>query len=107
MMKTTSSINIIIPALTRPTPTYYELHLLHMAYKYPYNRQSSCMSFTATATSYIQVTQILKLCMETTFSQLLDPTSGLPSNTSGLPKILHWLHLSLLTTLGLWGAPYE
>ena len=63
-----------------------------MAHTCPYDRQSSRMSFTATATSYIWVTQILKLCMETTspyeghtsrpsFSRLLDPTSGLLSHT--------------------------
>ena len=84
----------------------------------PYDRQSSRTSFTATATSYIQVTQILKLSMETTspyeghmshpsFSRLLHPTSGLLCHTSGLHKILHRLCLTLLMTLGLWGAPYE
>ena len=31
-----------------------------MAYEYPYDRQSSRMSFTVTVTSYIWVTQILK-----------------------------------------------
>ena len=82
----------------------------------PYDRQSSCTSFTATGTSYIRVTTILKLCMETTspyeghtsrpsFSLLLHITSGLLHYTSGLPKILHRLHLTLLTMLGLWGAP--
>ena len=84
----------------------------------PYNRQSSRTSFTATVTSYIWVTHILKLCVETaspyeghtsrTFVlRLLNPMSGLPSHTSGLPKILHWLRLTLLTMLGLWGVPYE
>ena len=43
----------------------------------------------------------------TFFVRLLDPTSGLLCHTSGLPKILHWLCLTLLTTLGLWGAPSE
>ena len=43
----------------------------------------------------------------TFFVGLLDPTSGLLHHTSGLPKILHWLCLTLLTTLGLWGVPYE
>ena len=76
------------------------------------------MSFTATAALYIRVTQILKLRMETAspyeghtsrtfFAWLLDPTSGLLHHTSGLPKILPWLCLTLLTTLGLWGAPSE
>ena len=76
------------------------------------------MNFTATATSYIQVTQNLKQCMEiaspykghtshTFFAQLLDPTSGLLQHTSGLPKILPRLRLTLLTTLGLWGVPSE
>ena len=84
----------------------------------PYDRQSSRMNFTATATSYIRVTQILKLCMETAspyeghtsrtfFARLLDPTAGLLCHTSGLPKILPWLCLTILTMLGLWGAPSE
>ena len=111
MMKITGSISINTPVLMRPTLTNHECCS-------PYNRQSSRMSFTATTTSYIRVTQILKLCMETTspyeghtscpsFSRLLHPTSGLLSYTSRFPKILHWLHLTLLTMLGLWGAPYE
>ena len=41
------------------------------------------------------------------FSQLLHLTSRLLRHTSGLPKILHWLHLTLLMMLALWGAPYE
>ena len=53
MKKITGSINVIIPALTRPTPTNHERCI-------PYERQSSRMSFTATATSYIWVTQNLK-----------------------------------------------
>ena len=53
MKKITRSINIIIPTLTRPTPMDHE----HCS---PYDRQTSCTSFTATATSYIQVTQNLK-----------------------------------------------
>ena len=76
------------------------------------------MSFTVTVTSYIRVTQILQLHVETAspykghtsrtfFSRLLDPMSGLLSHTSGLPKILHWLCLTLLMMLGLWGAPSE
>ena len=70
------------------------------------------MNFTATVTSYIQVTQNLNLCMETAspyevhtshtfFARLPDPTSALLRHTSGLPKILPWLHLTLLLTLGL------
>ena len=76
------------------------------------------MSFIVTATSYIRVNLILKLCVETTshyeghtshlsFSQLLHCTSGLLHHTPRLPKILHWLHLTLLMTLGIWGAPHE
>ena len=95
----------------RPTPKNHE----HCS---PYNRQSSRTNFTVTVTSYIRVTQILKLCMETTspyeghtshtfFARLLDPTSGLLRNTSGLPKILPWLRLPLLTTTCLWGVLYE
>ena len=49
MKKITGSINVIIPALTRPTLTNHE----HCS---PYNRQFSHTNFTATATSYIQVT---------------------------------------------------
>ena len=82
----------------------------------PYDRQSSRVNFTATVTSYIQVTQNFTLCVETAspyeghtsrtfFVQLIDPTSGLLPHTSGLPKILPWLCLTLLMTLGLWGAP--
>ena len=111
MKKITGSINVIIPMLTRLTPTNHERCS-------PYDRQSSHRSFTATATSYIWLTQILKLCMETTslykghtshtfFVRLLDPTFGIIHHTSGLPKILPWLSLTLLTTLGLWGAPSE
>ena len=33
--------------------------------------------------------------------------SGSLRDISGLPKILHWLCLALLMTLGLWRAPYE
>ena len=76
------------------------------------------MSFTATATLYIRVTQILKLRVETAspyeghtsctfFVRLLDPASRLLRHTSGLPKILPRLRLTLLTMLGLWGVPYE
>ena len=106
MKKITRSINVIIPALTRPTPTNHERCS-------PYNRQSSHTNFTATATSYIWVTQNLKRRMETAspykghtsrtfFARLPDPTSGLLHHTSGLPKILPWLRLTLLMTLGLW-----
>ena len=111
-MKTiTGSINVIIPTLTRPTPMHHECDN-------PYNRQSSRTNFTATATSYIRATQNLKRHVETTspyegytsrtfFARLLDPTSGLRRHTSGLPKILPWLHLTLLTMLGSWGVPSE
>ena len=109
--KNTGSINVIIPALMRPTPMNHEHCSL-------YDRQSSRTTFTATAISYIRVTQILKLRMQTAspyeghtsrtiFARLLDPASGLLRHTSGLPKILPWLRLTLLTTLGLWGAPSE
>ena len=57
--KITGSINVIIPALTRPTPTHHECGN-------PYDRQSSRTNFTATATSYIWVTQNLKRRVETT-----------------------------------------
>ena len=111
MKKIIGSINVIIPALTQQTPTPHERGN-------PYDRQSSRTNFTATATLYIQVTQNLKRCMETTspyeghtshtfFAQLIDPTSGLLCHTSGLPKMLPRLRLTLLTMLGLWGVPYE
>ena len=111
MKKITRSINVIIPALTRPTPTHHKCGN-------PYDRQSSRTNFTATATSYIWVTQNLKRRVETaspyeghtsrTFvARLLDPTSRLLRHTSRLPKILPRLHLTLLTMLGLWGVPYE
>ena len=58
MKKIPRSINVINPALTRLTPTHHECCN-------PYDRQSSRMSFTATATSYIWVTQNLKRRMET------------------------------------------
>ena len=111
MNKITGLINVIIPALTRPTLTHHECDN-------PYDRQSSHMNLTATVTSYIRVTQNLKRCVETsspyeghtsrTFSaRLIDPTSGLLRNTSRLPKILPRRRLTLLTMLGLWGVPYE
>ena len=111
MKKITGLINVIIPALTQPTPMHHECGN-------PYDRQSSRMNFTATATSYIRVTQNLKKRVETAspyeghtsrtfFALLLHPTSGLLCHTSGLPKILPWLRLTLLTMLGLWGVPYE
>ena len=52
MKKNTGSINVIIPALTRPTPTNHERGN-------PYDRQSSRTNFNATATSYIRITHIL------------------------------------------------
>ena len=59
MKKITGLINVIIPVLTRPTPTHHE-------HGNPYDRQSSRTNFTATvtATSYIRVTQNLKQRME-------------------------------------------
>ena len=109
--KITGSINVIIPALTRPTPTHHERGN-------PYDRQSSRTNFNATATSYIRVTQNLKRRVEiaspyeghtsrTFYTRLCDTTSGLLRHTSGLPKILPRLRLTLLVMLGLWGVPYE
>ena len=111
MKKITGSINVIIPALTRPTLTHHERGN-------PYDRQSSRANFTATATSYIRVTQNLKRRVEiaspyeghtsrTFFARLRDTTSGLLRHTSGSPTILPRLRLTLLMTLGLWGVPYE
>ena len=111
MKKITGSINVINPALTRPTPTHHE-------HDNPYDRQSSGTNFTATATSYIRVTRNLKRRVEiaspyeghtsrTFYTRLCDPTYGLLRHTSGLPKILPRLRLTLLTMLGLWGVPYE
>ena len=111
MHKITGSINVIIPALTRPTPTHHERGN-------PYDRQSSHTNFNATVTSYIRVTQNLKRRVEaaspyeghtsrTFYARLRDTTSGLLRDTSGLPKILPRLRLTLLTMLGLWGVPYE
>ena len=92
--------------------------LMHHECGNPYNRQSSRTNFTTTVTSYIWVTPNLKRHVETAspykrhasrtfFAQLLNPTSGLLRHTSGLPKLLPWLHLTLLTMLGLWGVPSE
>ena len=50
MNKITGSINVIIPALTRPTPMHHERGN-------PYDRQSSRTNFNATAISYIGVTK--------------------------------------------------
>ena len=58
MKKITRLINIIIPALTRPTPTNHKCCN-------PYDRQSSRMNFTVTVTSYIWVTQNFTVCIET------------------------------------------
>ena len=93
MHKITGSINVIIPALTRPTPIHHERGN-------PYDRQSSRTNFNATATSYIRVTQNLKRRLEiaspyeehtsrTFFARLLDSFSGLLHHTSGLPKYYH------------------
>ena len=110
MKKITGSINDINPALTRPTPTHHERDN-------PYARQSSHTNFNATATSYIRVTQNLKRRVEiapyeghssrTFYTRLRDTTCGLLRHTSGLPKILPRLRLTLLTMLGLWGVSYE
>ena len=93
MKKITGSINVIVPALTRPTPTNHERCN-------PYDRQSSRTNFTATATSYIRGTQNLKRCVATaspyeghtscTFvAQLHDPTSALLAIHPGYPKHYH------------------
>ena len=104
MHKITGAINVIIPALTRPTPTHHERGN-------PYDRQSSRTNFNATATSYIRVTQNLKRRVE-----IASPYEGHTSrtffvrllrHTSGLPKILPRLRLTFLMMLGLWGVPYE
>ena len=111
MKKITGSINVINPALTQLTPTHHERDN-------PYDRQSSRTNFTATATSYVRVTQNLKRRVETTspyeghtsrtcYTRLRDTTSGLLRHTSGLPKILPRLRLTLLTMLGLWGVLYK
>ena len=111
MHKITGSINVIIPALMRPTPTHHERGS-------PYDRQSSRTNFNATATSYIRVTQNLKRRVETAspyeghtsrtfYARLRDTTSGLLHHTSGLPKILPRLRLTLLMMLGRWGVSYE
>ena len=118
MMKIPVYINAKIPTLMQPILMHHKCCFLCMAYACPYNRQSSHVSFNVTVTSYIWDTQILDLLMETTspyeghtscssFLQLLHLTSGLLHHMSGLPKILHWLHLTLLTMLALWGAPYK
>ena len=111
MNNITGSINVIIPALTRPTPTHHERGN-------PYDRQSSRTNFNATATSYIRVTPNLKRRVEIAspyaghtsrnfYMRLRDTTSGLLCHTSGLPKILPRLRRTLLTMLGLWGVPYK
>ena len=118
MMKITININANIPTLMQPTPTHYEHCLLCMVHTYSYDRQTSCSTFTVTATSCIQVTKNSDLRVETAspyeghtshpfFLQLPHRTSGLLYHTSGLPKILHWLRLTLLMTLALWGAAYK
>ena len=118
MTKTTSNISINIPTLTRPTPTHYELHSQCIAQSRPYNRQSSHMTFTVTETLYIWVIKKSELHVETTspyeghtscpsLSQLLHHTSRFLHHISRLPKILHWLCLTHLMMLVLWGAPYE
>ena len=66
MTKITSSINVNIPTLMRPTLTHDELCFLCMAHTCPDDRQSNHSNFTATATLYIWVTQILILRVEAT-----------------------------------------
>ena len=109
MTKTTSNISVNIPALTQPTLMHYELCVLHVEHACPYDRQSSCVTFTATVTSYIQVTTspYEGHTSHPSFSQLLHHTSRFLQHSSGLPKLLHWLHLTHLMTLALWGVPYK
>ena len=64
MTKIPIIINANIPALMQPTPTHYEHGFLCMAHTCPYDRQSSHSTFTATATSYIRVTENSDLHME-------------------------------------------
>ena len=66
MMKIPMYIYANIPMLTQPILMHNECCFLCMAYAYPYNRLSSHVSFTVSVTSYIRVSQILDLCMETT-----------------------------------------
>ena len=54
MTKYTGNISITIPTLMQPTLMHYELCFLHVAHACPYDRQSCHVTFTATATSYIQ-----------------------------------------------------
>ena len=77
MTKFTGNISANIPKLMRPTPTHYELCFLHVAHACPYDRQSSHMALTVTATSYIQVIKKLDLCMET-----ISPNEGHTSHPS-------------------------
>ena len=51
MTITTGTISINIPTLMRPTMMHYKLHFLCMAHPCPYDRQSSHVTFTATAIS--------------------------------------------------------
>ena len=65
MMKIPMYINTNIPVLMQPILMHHERCFLHMAHTCPYDRQSSHMNFIVTVTSYIRVTQILDLRMET------------------------------------------
>ena len=91
---------------------HYELPLLSVAHACPYHKQSSCSTFNVTETLYIWVTQNPHLHVESTspyeghtscptFLGLLHPTSRFFCNTSGIPKILHWIHLTPLVMLAL------
>ena len=66
MTKIPVNINANIPALTQPTLMHYELCFLCMAHECPYDRQSSCVIPTVTATSYIWVIENSDLHVETT-----------------------------------------
>ena len=68
MTKITSNISTNIPALTQPTPMHYKLHSQHVAQLCPYDRQSSCMTFSVTVNLYIWVLEKSDLCMEITSS---------------------------------------
>ena len=74
MTKITSLINVNIPALTRQLRrtmnfAFYAWHIHALT-----TDSSSHMSFTVTATSYIRVTKILKLHVETTSRHTSHPS---------------------------------
>ena len=88
---------------------HYELCFLHMAHACPYDRQSSCTTFTETAISYIRVTTFPYEghTSHPSFLQLLHCTPRSLHHPSRLPNLLHWLCLTLLMMLPLWGVLYK